>query len=231
MGPLNPVGPGAAAPPAPMVVTPLVSRLRCWIENAFLAKEMQPGREYIIDGDAIYPVDFKSTGVVETNKKWGDGLQQFLEMKHGLSRSPLSLITNFLSNIDFLERYGSNIVGVTGTLGDRYEKQFMRDTFSVKFATIPASKRRKLFVLDGIILKDKKAWLIIILEKVKSAVASQRAVLVICEDIATAVEIHKLISESETKPHLHTKSGGYESGHENKKLKPGDVAITTNLGA
>ena len=136
-----------------------VSRLQCWIDNAFLAKEMQPGREYIIDGAAIYPVDFKSTGVIETNKKWGDGLQKFLEMKHGLPHSPLSLITNFLSNIDFLERYGSNIVGVTGTLGDHHEKQFMRETFSVKFATIPASKRRKLFELDGIILEDKKAWL------------------------------------------------------------------------
>ena len=86
-------------------------------------------------------------------------------------------------------------------MGDDHEKQFMRDTFSVKFATIPASKQRKLFVLDGIILEDKKAWLIIISEKVISAVASQRAVLVICEDIATADEIHKLIlSRSETKP-------------------------------
>ena len=207
-----------------------VSRLRCWIDNAFLAKEMQPGREYIIEGDAIYPVDFKSTGVIETNKKWGDGLQQFLEMKHNLPRSPLSLITNFLSNIDFLERYGSNIVGVTGTLGDQNEKQFMRDTFPVKLATIPASKRRKLFELDGIILENKKAWLPIISEKVESAVASLRAVLVICEDIATADEIHKLISsKSETKPHLHTKGGGYDGGHE--KLEPGIVVITTNLGA
>ena len=208
-----------------------VSRLQCWIDNAFLAKEMQPFREYIVDGDEIYPVDFKSTGVVETNKKWGDGLQQFLEMKHGLPFSPLSLITNFLSNIDFLERYGSNIVGVTGTLGDEHEKQFMRDIFSVEFATIPASKRRKLFVLDEKILEDKKAWLIIISEKVKSAVESQRAVLVICEDIATADEIHKLISKSETKPYSLTKGGGYDGGHKNKKLKPMDVVIATNLGA
>ena len=57
-----------------------INRLRYWIDNAFLAKEMQPGREYIVEGDAIYPVDYKSTGVIETNKKWGDGLQQFLEM-------------------------------------------------------------------------------------------------------------------------------------------------------
>ena len=207
------------------------SRLQCWIDNAFLAKEMQPGREYIIDGDAIYPVDFKSTGVIETNKKWGDGLQQFLEMKHDLPRSPLSLITNFLSNIDFLERYGNKIVGVTGTLGNDAEKKFMSDTFAVEFALIPASKRRKLFVLDGIILEDKRAWLIIISRNVESAVASQRAVLVICEDIVTADEIHERISTSETKPHLHTKGGGYDGGHENKKLKPGDVVITTNLGA
>ena len=54
------------------------SQLRYWIDNAFLAMDMKSGREYIVKGNAIYPVDYKSTGVIETNKKWGDGLQQFL---------------------------------------------------------------------------------------------------------------------------------------------------------
>ena len=209
----------------------MYSRLSCWIENAFLAKEMQPEREYIVEGEAVYPVDFKSTGVIETNKKWGDGLQQFLEMKHGLPRSPLSLITNFLSNIDFFDRYGSNIVGVSGTLGDVAEKKFMFDTFSVEFATIPTSKRRKLFELDGLIIENRDMWLKVIFMKVESLIASRRAVLVICEDIVTANEIHKLITESKTKSYLLTKGGVYDGGHENKKLKPGDVVITTNLGA
>ena len=209
------------------------SRLRCWIDNAFLASEMQPGREYIVEGDAVYPVDYKSTGVIEANKKWGDGLQQFLEMKHGLPRSPLSLITNFLSNIDFLERYGSNIVGVSGTFGDNAEKQFMRDTFSVEFATIPTSKRRKLFELDGLILEDEDKWLKSIFMNVESAIASQRAVLVICEDIATADKIHPMISreDSESALYLHTKGDSYDGGCMHKELKPGDVVITTNLGA
>ena len=61
-------------------------------------------------------------------------LQQFLEMKHGLPRSPLSLITNFLSNIDFFARYGNNIVGVSGTLGnDIRRRNSMSDIFSVEF--------------------------------------------------------------------------------------------------
>ena len=164
-----------------------VSRLRCWIDNAFLANEMQENREYIVNGNVIYPVDYKSTGVIETNKKWGDGLQQFLEMKHSLPCSPLSLITNFLSNIDFFERYGSNIVGVSGTLGNDVEKKFMSETFPVEFVTIPTSKRKKLFELDGKIIENKNdEWLEAIGSKVKSAVARERAVLVICEDIATA---------------------------------------------
>ena len=202
------------------------SRLRCWIDNAFLAKDMQPGREYIVQDDAIYPVDYKSTGVIETNKKWGDGLQQFLEMKHNLPRSPLSLITNYLSNIDFFDRYGSNIVGVSGTLGDDQEKQFMSDTFSVEFTTIPTSKRRKLVELDGLILHVEDKWLDVVSKKVESVVASQRTVLVICEDIATANKIHKNISNSK----LYSDKRS-EGDCMNKALRPGDVVVTTNLGA
>ena len=201
-----------------------VTRLRCWIDNAFLAEEMIPGREYIVEGDAIYPVDFKSTGVTETNKKWGDGLQQFLEMKHGLPHSPLFLITNFLSNIDYFERYGSNIVGVSGTLGNDMDKKFMCDTFSVEFATIPTFKRRKYFELDGVILKNERNWMIVVSRQVETVVASQRAVLVICEDIATAGKIHGFVSKNKTTYHyLHTKSEGC---HMNKALKPGDVFFT-----
>ena len=121
-----------------------ISRLGHWINNAFVAKQMKYGREYIVENNTISPVDYKSTGVIEISKKWGDGLQQFLEMKHGLPLSPLSLVTNFLSNIDFFERYGSNILGVSGTLGNAGERKFVDDTFSVETATIQTSKRRKL---------------------------------------------------------------------------------------
>ena len=208
------------------------SQLKYWIDNAFLAKDMTLGREYIVKGNAIYPVDYESTGVIETNKRWGDGLQQFLEMKHGLPRSPLSLITNFLSNVEFFERYGSNIVGVSGTLGKDAEKIFMRDTFTVEFATIPTSKRRKLFEFDGRIVEYESDLNGAIKDKVEAAIASQRAVLVICEDIATADGINEHLSRDESKAiHLHTKSDSYNEGRMNKKLIPGDIVITTNLGA
>ena len=62
----------------------------------------------------------------------------------------------------------------------------MRDTFLVELATIPTSKRRILFELDGVILDFEDEWIDVVSEEVESAIGRQRAVLVICEEIATA---------------------------------------------
>ena len=220
-----------------------------WIDNAFLAQNMRPEREYVVRDNAVYPVDFKSTGVIETNKKWGDGLQQFLEMKHGLPLSPLSLITNFLSNVDFFDRYRNrtvggynNILGVSGTLGSDADRKFMSDKFSVEFAVIPTSKRKKLFELDGVILEryykrtylSKWKWFDVVSEKVQSILVHQRAVLIICEDIATAENLQTWISKKkniEATLYLNTRDAGSQGGHIKDVIKPGDVVITTNLGA
>ncbi len=110
-------------------------RLSQWIDNAFLARRMRVGREYVIGTNEIWPVDYASTGITELNKKWGDGLQQFLEMKHRLALSPLSVVTNYLSNVEFFCRYGRNVLGVSGTLGTESEKGFMTKTYSVQFLT------------------------------------------------------------------------------------------------
>ena len=122
---------------------------------------------------------------------------------------------------------------MSGTLGNDAEKKFMRSTFSVEFAAIPASKRRKLFELDGMILDNMSEWLSAVYKKVKSVMSNKRAVLVICEDIANAHEIKTYLELSNLKPTLysHSKEDDNDEVCMNKVLKPGDVIITTNLGA
>ena len=106
--------------------------MKSFIKNALKAILMTKGREYIIDRsdadyntdspphhfDCVIPVDFKASGVLEKNKRWGDGLQQFLEMKHQLALTPLSTVTNYLSNFHYFKRYTNGVYGVSGTLGD-----------------------------------------------------------------------------------------------------------------
>ena len=214
------------------------SRLRHWIDNAFHAQNMRLNREYVIRDGAVYPVDFESTGIIELNKKWGDGLQQFLEMKHNLPVSPISLITNFLSNVDFFDRYikhstvdACSILGVSGTLGTTEEKKLMSEAFLVDFATIPTSKRRKLFELDGLILEDEKKWLSSICIAVESVIKKERAALVICEDIATAVKIRERSPWKMSKRNIRLHTDSCHSTPLGEEMNPGDVVITTNLGA
>ena len=46
--------------------------------------------------------------------------------------------TNFLSNMGFFKRYGSNLFGLTGTLGSEKAKQVLSDVYNVDLVNIPS---------------------------------------------------------------------------------------------
>ena len=96
------------------------SQLPTYIHSAFTALRMTEKREYVVKHGKITPVDYQNSGVIESNKHWGGGLQQMLEMKHHLKISPISVITNFISHIEFFRRY-TEIYGLSGTIGLDYE--------------------------------------------------------------------------------------------------------------
>ena len=209
------------------------SRTEKWVKNAFLATTMKPNREYIVSDGKVLPVDLKSTGVVELNKKWGDGLQQFLEMKHRITISPLSLVTNFLSNICLFRQYGPNgILGLSGTLGSEVDKEFMNDIFGVQFLTIPTHKKRKIIEMPGKILEDDNQWKQAICKCLQKEFQNGRAVLVVCEDIITTGILQSDINET-LKPEklsVYARSDNPdEMNYIKEKLGPGEVIIATNL--
>ncbi|KAL7375610.1 hypothetical protein ABVT39_020715 [Epinephelus coioides] len=123
------------------------SKLKVWIENAFHAQTMTMGHEYIIEEHGIVPVDYSCTGVVENNMKWTDGLQQFIEMKHAKSKlTDMTAITNYMSNVGLLRKYGDQIFGIFGTLGQQAETETLQKIYKdIKTCQIPSFKRRKLF--------------------------------------------------------------------------------------
>ncbi|XP_069047858.1 uncharacterized protein [Lepisosteus oculatus] len=217
-------------------------KLSVWVQNAFLALKVQEGQEYIVEDSRVLPVDFGSTGVVEKNKKWGNGLQQFLEMKHQTTLSCMSLVTNFLSNVAFFRKYEGQIFGTTGTLGTQEETELLRKLYpGLSTCRIPPFNGKKLYEVEGVIEKDVDEWR----RKICSSVLQQtkpaapctagRAALVICETIKQAEDIHRALSEQlkeeEGKEHLklYVNSNTDNSSITDKALRPGDVIVATNL--
>ncbi|XP_078020234.1 uncharacterized protein LOC144459676 [Epinephelus lanceolatus] len=212
------------------------SKLKVWIENAFYAQTMTMGHEYIIEEHGIVPVDYSCTGVVENNMKWTDGLQQFIEMKHAKSKlSDMTAITNYMSNVGLLQKYGDQIFGISGTLGQQAETETLQKIYKdIKTCQIPSFKRRKLFEVEGVIVDDEKEWI----EKICNIVTAQtnptlyrdeRAALVICETINQAKVLHNTLGDKVSNKKLYISNNMDNTAIFAKKLEAGDVIIATNL--
>lgn len=148
--------------------------------------QMQKKDKYIVSPDGICPVDSEHTGVVERNKKWGDGLQQFLEMKHWTKLSSMTFITNFLSNVFFFKKYQGKIFGITGTLGNQCEINSLNELYDgLTTVKIPTFLNSKLFEEEGEMLGDEDQWTekicVVVLQEMQRT--RYRAALVICETI------------------------------------------------
>ncbi|KAL2102292.1 hypothetical protein ACEWY4_001460 [Coilia grayii] len=230
--------------------TYLETTLPVFVENALKAIGMTPGREYMIDkgpaaetdnvsGDdhqyhAIIPVDFKASGVLEKNKRWGDGLQQFLEMKHQLAILQMSNVTNYMSNFHYFKRYinGKGIFGVSGTLGGQADQEFLARHYKTRSYAIPAHRHSKLIELPVIqVSAGNNLWIQRICETACTVAERGQVVLVICEDVKTANELQTKMENQTRDPNkitMYTVSGRHNV--EKRKFDGGNIIIATNLG-
>ncbi|KAM6960336.1 protein translocase subunit SecA-like [Tautogolabrus adspersus] len=211
------------------------SKLKVWIENAFLAQTMSKDHEYVIETHGVVPVDYSCTGVVENNMKWTDGLQQFLEMKHGCKLSDMTAITNYMSNVGMLQKYGDQIFGISGTLGQQTETETLQEIYKgIHTCQIPSFKRRKLFEVEGVIVENEKEWIETICDVVTTqtkptSFRGQRAVLVICETISRAKVLHRALGDRVPNKKLYISNNMDNTAILAHKLEAGEVIIATNL--
>lgn len=212
-------------------------KVSVWVQNAFLAIQLREGREYVIEKGNICPVDFRSTGIVELNKKWGDGLQQFVELKHQLKLSTISVVTNYISNISFFHKYHGKIYGTTGTLGSKTDILFLQKLYpSLSFCKIPPFNRKKLFEVKGTLGTSAEEWKAeikgIILNQIRpNSYRGGRAALVICETINEAKDIQAELEGSVPPEKIisYCRSDSNSLSKIDQELCPGDVIVATNL--
>ncbi|MEQ2185485.1 hypothetical protein GOODEAATRI_018625, partial [Goodea atripinnis] len=211
------------------------SKLKVWIQNAFLAQTMEKDHEYVLEDHGVVLVDYSCTDVVENCMKWCDGLQQFLEMKHQSKLSDMTVIANYMSNVCLLQKYKSQIYGLSGTLGQQAEIETLRRIYEgIQTCQIPSFKRRKLFEVQGVFMKDERKWMEKICEVVAEQISpttyrSPRAVLVNCETIKLAKVLYQIFSGRVTNTVLYVKNNRENSVLFARKLGAGDIIIATNL--
>ncbi|WP_341755618.1 Ulp1 family isopeptidase [Candidatus Tisiphia endosymbiont of Ptychoptera albimana] len=228
------------------------SQVDKWVDNAFKAAFIyQVDREYTLEKNGeeliIAPVDASNTGTIQKGTIWSNGLQQFLQLKHGLRLTAESCNTSYISNIGFVKRYVKHFVdsqgekgqeqpsifGLTGTLGGDKERELLSKSYNgIDFLEIPTFKK-KIFTKEPTILKKSEdEWLESITSDTISR-AKERAVLIICETIEEANLIYNRISlhqklqdkQGDLKCYLKDDQSNVTEG----KMEVGDILVATNL--
>jgi preprotein translocase subunit SecA len=126
-----------------------------WVESALVALSYQENVHYITVGGTICPVDFKTTGVVQSSTNWNNGLHQFIGLKHALKIAPETVTTNFLSNPAMISKYGGNMLGFTGTLGSDAGRNVLYSVYKVKLLALPETNFKRYIQFPDIVVPNE----------------------------------------------------------------------------
>ncbi|XP_062704579.1 uncharacterized protein LOC134286896, partial [Aedes albopictus] len=216
-----------------------LNQISIWVKNAILAKWVyKKDAHYTVIHGKIIPVNFNETGDLQTNMIWSDGLTQFLQLKEGLRMDPEGISTNFISNVSFFQRYGSNIYGLTGTLGEQSTQDFLHTMYGTDMIVIPPYKTTDITnnemsgyrckELAPLVLCDAEIWYQSVKENALYHAQNNRAVLVICKYITQARNIANLLRKvhDSRKIFIYT---GEETKFEKNAVDSGEIIVATNI--
>jgi preprotein translocase subunit SecA len=130
----------------------------------------------------IVIVDFAITGRAHEGSQWSDGLYQLLQVKHELPVSAESWTAASLSNPTYLGTYPI-IFGVTGTMGEVFEREEIQTMYQVDSIAIPShfpSQRRMQGIL---LLPTQNKQTEVLLQRIKEVSTVGRPILVLFKTI------------------------------------------------
>ncbi|RZI45770.1 LysM peptidoglycan-binding domain-containing protein [Rickettsiales endosymbiont of Peranema trichophorum] len=212
-----------------------------WVDSFFGSiAAYQKDREYIVIRDpssssynftVIAPVDAEKTGVIQFRLQLADGLQQFLQLKHDLTLTVENIVTTFMSYYGFFSKYKGNIYGLTGTLGDESDREYLRSVYGVKLIVLPTFIQKDLVEFEPVIVEGEEEWRNEIVDAVVRKTAGKRAVLVIIETLDKISILHEALTSRYPRLQvgIYGKGGESEKGIVSTELGVGDVILASNL--
>ena len=170
-----------------------------WVTSLIKSLSQRKNVEYTVKEDEIIPVDLGDTGVIQKDKSFEGGLQQFLQMQNDLMVTPISTLTasNSLSHYGFFQKYrkkdGNYIYGTTGAIGSKKSRELLEKLYEIDFDYIPTNNSYLLKELTSSISLNHEIWIENIIRIVKREINSGRGILILCETVEFCEEIHEKI--------------------------------------
>lgn len=153
--------------------------------------------------------------------------------------TPESLTTVYLSQPGFFLRWSNgNLLGLTGTVGSKANRDLLTTLYNVDIRRIPTELDKKHEKFVELLVENAVEWEKEVLSSIAHNVAvRRRAVLVICESIEAAESIHEGLKGAGLGAQAYLYVSSLENSEAQRDIyalkkygfQPGDVLVSTNL--
>ena len=119
------------------------------------------GDEKVNESFVIIPFDYSHKGILEPNKEFSGFIPQFIAIKEMFNNkcydhmiiNDISMDYLYISHPTFVKLY-ENVIGLTGTVGSRYEKKVLSENYDITTRKIPRNKPSLRIHLPTIFCSD-----------------------------------------------------------------------------
>lgn len=220
--------------------------LPTWINNSMHFNQSYGDKEnYLIDKkkNNVRFVDYDNTGEISDNMIYTGGVDQLIRVFNSIKLKQQNPTNRFISHTSFFKKYGKNLVGMTGTAGNKNLHKFYKNNFGIEVCIIPPYAKRVIHnnkknkyickELKPIIKKTKHEWMTEIVISIQQRAKNNIPCLIICKTIKIAEEIKEKLDPKKIYSKRITVYDGQNEAVKkeinNNKLKETDVIISTNI--
>ena len=204
--------------------------------SAVMALAKKQNIDYVLKEDptkkskmVIQIIDKENTGRICEELRWGDGLHEFLEVKHDLLPEEETITPISMSHAVFYDQYRGKIFGLSGTLGSKKEREELQAIYQLDHFDSPVHHSFKRIDYSPEICMTQQEYNRTLIEKIRIKHDKNRPVLILCPSIQESQEIYSLCKRNQIHcqifNEMQTEPPDTIIGQAGS---PGQVTITTN---
>jgi len=197
------------------------------IQSALMAHHLLTrDKDYIVKDKVIQLVE-STTGRVTLNKRYPELLHRAVEIKEGLTPSPLTMIYNSVTMQNFLRLY-KVLCGMTGTASTSADE--LESTYGLDVDVIPPHTPSKRIDHEDVFFTEHDTFVKGITDQICDCYGRKQPVLIGTKTVAESEMFSELLSNVGI-PHyvLNAKNDEEEAALIAQAGKPGHVTISTNM--
>jgi len=136
----------------------------------------------------IVIMDYENTGTAMDNCTWSFGVHQFLEIKHNSELTDEDITVASMSHYSLIRQY-KFIIGLTGTSGEKQERDELQNLYNVEFFDVPPHFSNKRVIVEPVLYLTNEQHMSEIIKSATSYTQKGRPVLIICRTIQDAIRL------------------------------------------